>query len=885
MTSRMCLLCVLFVLSGLVLSFQQLAGAGKALPDSDDSFELNRLFSEGNKAFRNADYPKALGSYNQGLELARKSNRGKKTGMFLANIGMVHQRLGNYEKALGCLDEAMGFLKESGNRKWEAITLCRAGRVYLDLGRHEKALQYYQQALKIHREDGHRGREGATLHNIGHAYQKLGQYEKALEYYQEAIPILRGFRKQRAEGNVLNSMGKAYQKLGKHEKALKCSQEALSIHKDVKDPWGEASDLINIGREYRSLDQNESAKQALNEALRISLQIGAPDRVWQAHWNLAEIEAKEGAGEEALYHYEQALDTIESLRAGLSEEETQTSFMKDKLFVYDRCIQLLQTLHKKNPSKGYDRKSLEIFERKQGRVFLEQMGKSGARQFAGLPDALVARETALESRLENLQTDTTDESTDLSEEQEFDQMTSIVGSIQQVRAAQKALQEEIRVNYPDYYALKYPKPATLPELQQQVLRPGELILVYGVMDQVTCLWLIGKDHFESLIIEAGREELKERVKTFRKLVLGILDAIVRRHPEYRLNELAKSSMTELMDHGHKLYELLIPERAAGMISKAVTLYVVPTGPLYTLPFEALTPAKGTDVKGAGFLLEQHPVAYISSASLLKILREAEARRKEKPKNLLVAFANPVYGEKADSSEQRAATKPSEKRGTTRSASTIAGMRAASYRDILGGSFPELPDTEGEVKEIKAILGASDQSRPLQLRDAASRSNVLHLNEQGRLHDYRFVVFACHGVLPGEVDQVQQPALVLSHPDPRSGGEGFLTMADVFGLKLNADLVTLSACNTGRGEGHRGEGAMGLTRAFMYAGTPAISVTLWSIDSRSATLLSTGLYRNIKDGKGRAEALRDAKLRMIQGEEGDLYRHPFYWAPLVIFGDG
>jgi CHAT domain-containing protein len=130
------------------------------------------------------------------------------------------------------------------------------------------------------------------------------------------------------------------------------------------------------------------------------------------------------------------------------------------------------------------------------------------------------------------------------------------------------------------------------------------------------------------------------------------------------------------------------------------------------------------------------------------------------------------------------------------------MRAAAYQDIMGGAFVELPDTEEEVRKIKKILEAPEQSHPLQLRDAASRSNVLRLNEEKKLEGYRFLVFACHGVLPGEVDQVRQPALVLSHPDSKTGEGGFLTMADVFGFKLNADLVTLSACNTGRVQSKR-----------------------------------------------------------------------------------
>jgi CHAT domain-containing protein len=213
------------------------------------------------------------------------------------------------------------------------------------------------------------------------------------------------------------------------------------------------------------------------------------------------------------------------------------------------------------------------------------------------------------------------------------------------------------------------------------------------------------------------------------------------------------------------------------------------------------------------------------------------------------------------------------------------LRSGAYLDVMGGSFAELPETEEAVGRIKTILKAPASSRPLQLRQNASRSKVLSLNQAGKLSEYRYVIFSCHGILPGEIDQISQPAIVLSNPDPTTGSNGFLTMADVFSLKLNAQLVTLSACNTGRGKIEKGQGVRGLTRAFMYAGTPAISVTLWSVESQSAMHLSAGLYSHLSKGKNKAEALRQIKLKMINGQTGELYRHPFFWAPVVIFGDG
>jgi len=314
----------------------------------------------------------------------------------------------------------------------------------------------------------------------------------------------------------------------------------------------------------------------------------------------------------------------------------------------------------------------------------------------------------------------------------------------------------------------------------------------------------------------------------------------------------------------ELHDLLLPAQVRKSLSPGSGLYIIPTGPLYSLPFEALeTQASGQTPR---YLVEDYAIAYLSSASLLKILREAQARKQAQPPYPLLAFANPRYG--------KAASVQADDR-------LIRVLQTRAYKEIMKGPFRELPETEDEAREIKELLKAPDESKPLQLKEAASRSTVFKLNQDDRLSDYRYLVFACHGVLPGEVDRVVQPALVLSYPEQ----EGYLIMGDVFALKLNAELVSLSACNTGRGSEVKGEGIMGLTRAFMYSGTPAVSVTLWSIESKSAKELNVGMYRYLSQKQGRAAALREIKLALLRGEKGEQYRHPFFWAPVVLFGDG
>lgn len=443
-----------------------------------------------------------------------------------------------------------------------------------------------------------------------------------------------------------------------------------------------------------------------------------------------------------------------------------------------------------------------------------------------------------------------------------------------LKAEQASLQVQIETDYPDYYALKYPKPVSLVELQEQVLQSGELLLVYGVMKEQTLLWVVDKEVFGVYTLEVGEEALAGLIDDFRTaMTTPILDAIARQEPLHRVRRIAKRTYKKIDSQSRELADILLPAEVRHVLAGAQIVYIVPTGPLYGLPFETLSFSTSSthshERKRPGYLIDDHAITYLSSASLLNILRGAQQGRTKDAPYPLLAFANPVY--------QISAPDDSE--------TSLKGLATRAYLDLMGGEFGELPDTEKEAREIKALLKAPEESHPLYLREEASRSTVFQLHADERLDDYRYVIFSCHGILPGDINQITQPASVLSLPDPETQQDDYLRMADVFSLRFNADLITLSACNTGRGEQVPGEGVMGLTRAFMYAGTSAISMTLWPVESQSAKLLSTELYRHLNAGQSRAGALRASKLRLIRGEEDSLYQHPFFWAPVVMFGDG
>ncbi|MDM8561643.1 tetratricopeptide repeat protein [Candidatus Parabeggiatoa sp. HSG14] len=826
----------------------------------------SRILSVMGNVYSNlGQYQQASELYQQSLTIRREiGEHGESTD--LTNLGVVQLHLGQYQVALEYFQQALDIHRGIGDKRSEGIDLTNIGVVYDNLGQYEIALAYYQQALTIHRDIGDQSGEAANLTNLGFTYKNLVeakifgqkfQYSKALNFYQQALVIERNIGDKRGMGNNLTNLGFIYQQLGNYLKALELHQKAVTIQHNIGDKRGEGDSLTHLGWTYKNLNQYQQAKKAFQDSIFILEPLGT-DILWEAQRGLAQVEIQFNQLDTAIIHYEKTLDNIENLRADLVKQSHKLSFMRNKLAVYDEFIALLQNLHEKQPTKGYDRKSLEIFERKQGRVFLEQIGQSGAKRFSGVPENITKQEQSLLKQQAKTQINLVQERNKPFVEQNRYLIKELTQRLNTLKTSLLVLKNQIKEKYPDYYALKYPQPVTVKTLQNKVLKPNERILVYEVMPDKTALWIIGQSQFTLFTLPVGEETLKE----------SIYDK------EYGLRPLIINKWPELTEESHLLYQKLLPDVAHKLLRDVNTLYIVPTGPLYGLPFETLVTHTTTDDK-PHYLIQDYAIVYLSSASLLTILRDTQAQRKNKPNQQFIAFADPAY-QPCSNNDTLGINKKNGLRTPT-----IAQLRTQTYLDTINDTcFPPLPETADEARAIAALFKAPFDA--LKLGKNATLNTVFKLNKKGKLDDYRYLLFSVHGILPGEIKEIAQPTLVLSN----SQTEGYLTMADAFSLQLNADFINLSACNTGRGENIRGEGIMGLTRAFMYAGTPAITVTLWSVESYSAQELSVNLFKNLKMGKKPAEALRQIKLKMINGKASkSYYNHPLYWASFVVYGDG
>jgi CHAT domain-containing protein len=457
--------------------------------------------------------------------------------------------------------------------------------------------------------------------------------------------------------------------------------------------------------------------------------------------------------------------------------------------------------------------------------------------------------------------------------------------IEKLHIEHARVRADIDRRFPEYADLIDPKPPTAAQIGE-MLRPGEAMLSFYFGREASFVWAIaydGKVAFAALPDSA--EAIEAKIKKLRE-ALEPQAAMISEIPAF---DLALS---------HELYKTLLEPVKAGW-AHARSLIVVTNGALGLLPLGVLTVAPHrlsedgpmfSGYRSAPWLSRTHAVTVVPSAAALRTLRRLPPGSTKRDK--LIAFGDPFFSDKhaAEAGEPgfqlAAAVQTRAIPLKRRAAPQVEGVDSVELAQL-----PRLPDTADELRSIALALEA-DPSKVLHLGKDANELTV----KKAKLHGFRIVAFATHGLVPGEIDGLTQPALALSAPSVAGvEGDGLLTMEEILSLKLDADWVVLSACNTGAAAGAGAEAASGLGRAFFYAGTRAVLVTNWSVHSQSARELVTDLFRRqANDPKlTRGEALRQAMMALLDGKgfTDDVgktlfsYSHPLFWAPYTIIGDG
>ncbi|MGF2012826.1 CHAT domain-containing protein [Nostoc sp. DedVER01b] len=799
----------------------------------------------------------ALKYYNQALPIRRAVGDKGGEATTLSNIGLVYNSSGEKQEALKYLNQALPILRAVGDRRGEASTLSNIGLVYDSLGENQEALKYYNQALPIRRAVGDRRGEATTLSNIGGFYNDLGEKQEALKYLNQALPIRRAVGDKGGEATTLNSIGNVYYSLGEKQEALKYYNLALPIRRAVGDRGGEATTLNNIGAVYNSLEEKQEALKYYNQALPINRAVGDKEGEAATLGNIASLERDRGNLQQALTQVEAAIKIIEDLRTKVDSQELRASYFASQQGVYKFYIDLLMQLHKKDPSKGYDALALHISERSRARGLLELLTEANANIRKGVDPQLLAEEQDLRQKI--------DATAKLRQELPTQKApTTVIQKLEQESAnllnQYRELQTKIRTTSPKYAALKYPDPLKLPQIQQQ-LDQDTLLLQYSLGEERSYLWAVTPNSLNTYELP-GKEAIEKSAGRFQELLKKCQYVKCQDLPE---DQKAKD-LQEISQAATQLSKLVLAPVAEKLGKKR--LVIVADGALQEIPFAALSePNQKSNYQP---LLVNHEIVNLPSVTAIAIHRQDLKQRQPAPKTLAV-LADPVFA----ANDQRFTGKPeSESPGPELSLQRSSLQRSA--KNLKRGEWGRLPGTLTEANQILKLV-SPDQS--LKAFDFDANYNWA---TSEKLKQYRFILFATHGF--ADPLNPELSGIILSQIDKQGKPQtpGILRLGDIFNLDWNADVVVLSACETGLGKDVQGEGLMGLTRGLMYAGARTAVVSLWQVNDTATSKLMPQFYTTMLQQKvSPTIALRESQLKLWQQKA---WQNPYYWAAFTLQGE-
>ena len=838
-----------------------------------------RLLGEAYPLYQRGQAQPATEKFEQALVLWREVGDQYWESYTLTYLGNAGLNLSSIEKAIGYFEQARVLSRDLKDRGSEGNALNGLGTAFRLLGQAEKAIEYLKESVAIRRETKNRYGEGSSLGNLGLAYKDLSQHEKAIECYEQALQISREVKDRSLEGRSLNGLGMASRELSRYEKALEHYEQALLIGREVKDRPGEGIRLTSLGRVHYALGRSEKAIEYYEQGLATSREVKDLVGEESSLHQLAEAERNRGNLVRARTLIEDRLRIAESTRSNLVSTESRSSLLSSVQSSYQLYTDILMLQHRAAPTQGFDALAVEVSERQRARSLLDLLTEAHADVRQGVDAALIERERSLGKQL--------NDKAQLLTQAKPEQTVALKKEISQLENDYERAQAAIRKASPHYAALTQPQPLKLKEIQAQ-LDADTLLLEYALGAEHSYLWAITKDSLTSF--ELPKADLIQKSALQVTELLTARSTNKRGESAQQRQQRITQAEASLTDTAQALSQTLLAPVAGQLGNKR--LVIVADGALQYIPFamlpepsvvsRQLSMAKNNGLRTTDNgqpLIVRHEVVSLPSASALAIQRSELAGRKPAPK-LLAVFADPVF----DRSDVRLVSAGP---GVEKSPVKTSFNDARSIEHLAGGAgdksgvntlrmvIPRLPYTRQEAEQILALTPKSDNFRAIDF--AANKTSVLDPS----LSQYRYLHFATHGLL--DTEQPGLSSLVLSmmdeHGQPR---DGFLRANDIYNLKLPAELVVLSACQTGLGKDIKGEGLVGLTRGFMYAGAARVVVSLWNVNDQATADLMTKFYEKmLKHGDRPAAALRAAQVEMWKQKQ---WQSPYYWAAFTMQGE-
>ena len=851
--------------------------------------KLDSLLEEAQKAADAGQWSRALNLYGQARQEARANGDKAAEGNALAGSGRVYRSSGQPEPALQYYRLAYDIFTAMGDAIASGETMGNIGVVYADRGQSTDALKCYALAQQAYRAASHPAGEAAMLANIGVIYANRGQTKQALGNYRDAQNRYRALNDTAGEARMLDNIGRIYADTGQASQALESYEKARSLYQASKNREGEARILTSIGviragdnpaeatkyfemalpitesgvdptvrartlaalaRVYADSGQWKDALANYQAAQIIYHAIGSPGDEARILGGMSRVYARQDRLADAEASYRQAIGLIEAQRRGLGRlTDAKIALQETYHAMYARYVDLLLR-------RGADAEAFGVVQQMKARALLDLL-------LNGKADLLPSLSADERREL----TDCRAVPDQLNRAMLAEGARNEVGGKLRFEALQQQLEEAERklaaltdrlyVLHPDLAQARSVETADVGQAAK-LLPPGSALVEYAM-----------------LRAGVGREAL-DRAVAF----VVTSDGKITRHDVGAASELEKLAPmfrgvcadphTPYAPLAHELYaRLLAPLEAR--VGDRRQLLICPDGLLWEVPFAALMDSQNQ------FVGERQILTFAGSATAARIALNTP--RRPAAINAVLALANPDFGTVARFGDnplvpgQRPFDRPSRPFDRPSRPFDRPSRDIGSLMQERGG-FSPLPGTQTEADLLRGLYPNSA------VYTGAAAQEATFKREAGK---YRYLHLASHAFFNDASPLLSCVFLAVPPPSDAAGSEdGFLTARELFEMKLNADLVTLSACQTGRGELHSGEGMIGLTWALNVAGCPAQLVSQWSVDDEATATLMRQFYRELKAGQSKGKALQSAAA--IVRDQEEMLRHPYYWAAFVLLGD-
>ena len=862
---------------------------------------------------KTGNYDTAEAKYTQALDYARRANDSTEIAILYSNMGSLHTEQANYDRAINYLEKALQLNREMDRRFGIAINLNNLGHAYVQLSLYSKGIEYYRNSIEIRKELDRPDLLAVAYNNLAIAQKEVGNYSRSLITYEKALKLMREYSSQDEIAKTLNNIGSLYENLNDIEKAASYYHKSLRKKKKHNSPQSIAITLNKLGDLYSGKSEYDSASHYYRASIELNKDLKNNRHLAISYLNLSDLEERKGQYQTAISFAQKALENSDVRTWPKLSSNIQLQFgdIYYELGEFDKSLQhnregyalvdeftprhqigalkeLANTYYKVNRDSAYHYAEMAVAYIEQARAGLGASSVLSARSFSSHTNFY--KVLAIWYLRAGINIDRAYELIELSKARSLNEQLTQTTSINKLDSTRRqklirkqqlgrdisrlsrtlettdsiekknALQQKLNDKELEFHALlsqidgdktkpDSPDKADPISLSRTQARCGanDAVVQFAVTEKHTALIVVTQEQVDTYIHKHDASRTK-----LAESVDSYRNDIIEHQPRKQLAESSKRIIENVLN--------------ALFISSAMEKdhwIIAADGPLAYLPFEAL-------IYEGSYLVEKYTISYIPSLTSFKYLPDKRSSSFSKD---LLAVAS------ADFSQNQMAN-------------------AVTRQD-----YYTLPST---LKEVDSISAGFDQVSKLK-RAEVTEEHIKNLP----LQEYRYIHFATHGIYDENNPMLSRLLLTTNQPlTALSKEDGFLHVSEISDMQINADMVVLSACNTGVGSLISGEGIMGMQRAFFTAGASTVVVSLWNVFDRSTATLMNYFYENLQQSTSearssngfnlfsfntserasgkhaaftsntKAQALRAAKKKMLTHP---IYNHPVYWAPFIVVG--